>query len=228
MQTSYLHIAYHYFVMARVGAWLLSALTVSSLTTMLLILDSEDSHEQESVTIRQIDVALPPPPEPPPPLETPPQDIEPVTPSINLLGLGSGPSLSYADNPQLALQTLERVEQPAFNTKNIDMHRTISLDFPIFEITQLDRVPKLIATNSITFPREMTKRGITRVETKVEIIIDQYGKAFVKKIIDPVYPEMIPIIRKAMNDSKFTVPTKDGKPVQAVYLYSLHFINGLQ
>ncbi|MBK8188289.1 MAG: hypothetical protein IPK77_14110 [Cellvibrio sp.] len=83
--------------------------------------------------------------------------------------------------------------------------------------------PKLVSSNHISFPPELSRRGINRVETKVEIIIDQTGRAYVKKIIDPVYPEMIAVIRKSINNSQFTVPRKNGQPVQAVYLYALNF-----
>jgi hypothetical protein len=35
----------------------------------------------------------------------------------------------------------------------------------------------------------------------------------------------VDVIRKAINDSRFTIPTKNGRPVQAIYLYTLVFIN---
>src|SRR5690606_18513291 len=151
--------------------------------------------------------------------------VESVAPSIDLMGPGDGPSLNYSDNPKLSTLNIEQIQQPEVDMGAIDFGRTLSVNFPLLEVRELDQVPRLVSTNRISFPREMRRRGINRIETQVEIIIDQSGKAFVKKIVDPVYPEMIEVIRKAINDSRFTIPKKDGKPVQAVYLYNLVFIN---
>lgn len=210
----------------RLLPWALSFFAVSLLFILMLLYEARGlGKPDEEVTVRNIELTLPPPPEPEPPLRTRQPESEALTPSIDLIGAGEGPALSYSDNPKLAMLSLQKVQKPEFDTESLDLRKTLSVDFPIFEVQELDKAPRLISNNRISFPNELARRGINRIETQVEIIIDQHGKAFVRKIIEPGYPEMIEVIRKAINDSRFTVPTKDGLPVQAVYLYTLVFIN---
>lgn len=217
MQTSKIHFWLKYI------PWLLSLLLVCTLTSLILTLDSLIQQQEEEVEIRQLQSFVPPPPPPPPPIKVQASDEVPAAPSINLLGAGEGPQMQYSDNPKLSYNRLERIVKPEFNMNDLDIRKELTLDLPLFEVKELDAIPKLISSNHISFPSELSRRGINRVETKVEIIIDQTGRAYVKKIIDPVYPEMIAVIRKAINNSKFTIPRKNGQPVQAVYLYSLNF-----
>lgn len=203
--------------------WLLSLLLVFMLIWIMLKLDSVSQPEEDDIEIRQVESFVPPPPPPPQPIKLQASEEMPSVPSVNLLGLGEGPQMQYDDNPKLSYSRLEKITKPEFNLNDLDIRKELTLDLPLFEVKELDGVPKLVSSNHISFPPELSRRGIKRVETKVEIIIDQSGRAYVKKIIDPIYPEMISVIRKAINNSKFTIPRKDGQPVQAVYLYSLNF-----
>jgi periplasmic protein TonB len=210
----------------KVLPWALSLLAVLILLFVMLLLEGGDDAPEDSVTVRRVDVTLPPPPKPPPPLTKRPPESENLTPSIDLIGPSKGPALNYANNPKLTMINLEKVKQPDFDPDSMNLQKTLSVDFPLLEVKELDQIPRLVSTNRISFPKILRQRGINRVETLVEIIIDQNGKAFVKKIVDPVYPEMVDVIRKSINNSRFTVPTKNGLPVQAVYLYTLRFIYG--
>lgn len=208
----------------RALAWLLSLIVVIGLAGLILLHDTHGPPQEESVTLREVQVSLPPPPEPPPPIKLEAVESD-VTPTIDLVGPGSGPTMTFSDNPKLALENVKAVRPPRFDLERVDLSRSLAVNFPLLEVKELDQVPRLVSSNRISFPKELRQKGVKRVETKVEIIIDQTGKAFVKKIIDPVYPEMIEVIRKAINDSTFTVPKKNGQPVQAIYLYNLVFIN---
>lgn len=209
----------------RVLPWLLSFLVVCILITVMLAMEGGDLTKGDTTTVRKVDVAMPPPPEPPPPLKKRPPESSAESPTVDLVGPGQGPSLDYSRNPKLAMINLEKVEQPDVDRNSLDFADTISVDFPVLEVQELDRIPRLVSTNNASFPRALRKRGVEQVVTTVEIIIDQNGQAFVKEIIDPVYPEMRGIIRKAIDSSRFTVPTKNGKPVLAVYVYNLKFID---
>jgi protein TonB len=204
--------------------WMFGALSIFALLSLILLTKVEPAEKPETLVVRPLDVQLTPPPEPPPP-ERPVEQTSNPTPSINLMGPGNGPELTYSESAKPAMNNLAKVEQPQFDRNKIDLAANLSVDFPILEVQELDSVPRLLSTNRINFPRTLRERGVNRVATQVEIIIDQQGRAYVKKIIDPVYPEMVDIIRKAINDSRFTTPTKNGRPVQAVYLYTLMFIN---
>ena len=211
-------------VYRHIVPWLLSGLLTLGLLLLIVIAKISPVKEPETVMVRQVDVMAPPPPEPPPPIVQERPSPTP-NPTVNLLGVGDGATLSYADNPRLTLDNLMRIERPEFKMSTLDLAGNLSVDFPLVEVKELDSVPRLLSNNRILFPRHLREQGIDRVATKVEIIIDQQGKAYVKKIVDPVYPEMVDVIRKAINDSRFTTPTKNGRPVQAIYLYTLVFIN---
>ena len=208
----------------RTLPWLISLVLVAFLTVLMLLAKGGNFVKEESVTVRKVDIILPPPPEPPDPMKKPKPDSQTQNPAIDLIGPGEGPVLDYEDNPKLSMLNLEKIDKLDFDPSSLNLTKALSLDFPLLEVKDLDRIPRLVSTNRISFPRELRQRGITEIATVVEIIIDQSGQAYVKKIVDPVYPEMIEIIRKAINDSRFTVPTKNGRPVQAVYLYTLKFI----
>ncbi len=207
----------------KVIPWVLSLLLVGLMTWLMLKLESVGEKKEDQIEVRQLEAFVPPPPPPPPPIKLEALDVSPSVPSINLLGGGDGPAMNYDDNPKLSFGRLEKITKPEFNLDDLDVRKNLTLDLPLFEVKELDQVPKLVSRNNISFPPELSRRGIMRVETKVEIIIDQTGRAYVKKIVDPIYPEMISVIRKAINNSKFTIPLKNGQPVQAVYLYSLNF-----
>ena len=181
-------------------------------------------HKNDEVTVRKIDVALPPPPPPPPPLQLEAKASDNDSPSIDLLGIGQGPSLRYSDTPSMSVPSLEKVEKPDFDVDSLDLRKTLSVDFPVIDVKNLDKIPRLLSKSAIKFPRSLVERGIRQVTTKVELIIDQNGKPYIKKIVDPVYPEMIDTIRETIKNARFTVPTKNGLPVQADYLYKLTFV----
>ncbi len=208
----------------KFSIWFLSLFAVMSLTAFIVLQDSLQMPESDTVTLREVDIALPPPPEPPPPVEVQMEESS-EAPSIDLPGRGAGPALAFSDNPKLSITNIQRIRKPDFDIGKVDLTQSLSVNFPLLEVKELDQIPRLVSTNRISFPQELRRKGVSRVETKVEIIIDQTGQAFVKKIVDPVYPEMTEVIRKAINDSKFTIPKKDGKAVQAIYLYTLVFIN---
>lgn len=189
----------------------------------MLILQNTDFKKEESVTVRSIETALPPPPPPPPPIELEQPVTDTATPTIDLIGAGAGPNLKYSAKPELGLSNLEKIEKPEFDKKSLNLRRALEVDFPLIEVKKLDNIPRAVSDGKIVFPRSLVQRGIKHVPTKVELIIDKNGRAYVKKIVDPVYPEMIEPIRTWVSGVKFTVPTKNGRPVQAVYLYTLNF-----
>lgn len=207
--------------------WVGSCVFVVCLVAGIFLLDKEVKTPEDTLTLRKVEIAEIVPPEPPPTqqLEEKTQDSAAPGPSIDVLGAGGGPAMAFSENPKLALKKMQQVEKPQLNKESLDIGNNLTVSFPLHPVEELDSIPRLISNNHISFPRRLRESGIDKVATKVEIIIDAQGKAYVKKIVDPVYPEMVEVIRKAINDSRFTVPTKNGRPVQAVYLYSLTFIN---
>jgi thiol-disulfide isomerase/thioredoxin len=203
--------------------WILSLLIVLTLVMGMLHLQNKDVEQEETVTVRKIDVALPLPPPPPPPIQLEQSQTESNTASIDLMGMGAGPVLDYSKKPKVAKLKLAKVKLPKFDINSLDLSKTIAVDFALIEVKSLDQLPKIISSRYVQPPWSVIKRGITRIPTLVEIIIDQKGKAHIKKIVDPVYPEMVDTIRTWVENVRFSIPKKNGKPVQALYLYGLNF-----
>ncbi len=209
-------------VLLKVLPWIFSVLIVLALLMAMVYLQSNDFEQEETVTVRKVDVALPLPP-PPPPVEMEQIESESNAASIDLMGLGGGPTLDYSKKPKVAKLNLAKVKLPKYDINSIDLGKTIAVDFALIEVKSLDQVPKIISSRYVQPPWSIIKRGINRISTDVEIIIDQKGRAHIKKIVDAVYPEMIPTIRTWIENVRFSIPKKNGKPVQALYLYTIHF-----
>jgi hypothetical protein len=208
-------------VVLKALPWLFSVLIVAALVVAMIYLQNNDFEQEETVTVRQVEVALPLPP--PPPVEMEQTETESSTPSIDLTSMGSGPTIDYAKKPKIAKLKVAKVQLPKFDVSSLDLTKTISIDFALVEVKSLDELPKIISSRYIQPPWSLIKRGITRIPTVVEIVIDQKGIAHIKKIVDPVYPEMVETIRTWIKNVRFSIPKKNGKPVQALYLYTINF-----
>lgn len=203
--------------------WIFSASMIFALLGLMLSLQNVNKPEEDSVIVRKVDTTLPPPPPPPPPIEIEQVETESEAPTIDLIGLGNGPSMRYSDTPTLGKINIEKVKRPEFNLDSLNFTKTISLDFPVIEAKSLDQLPRVISVRNPSIPRALRGRGISFVPVKVDIIIDDKGRAYIKKIVDPVYPEMVTPIRQWVSSVRFTIPTKNGRPVQAIYHYTLNF-----
>jgi hypothetical protein len=210
-------------ILLKVLPWMFSVLLVLSLVMAMVYLQKTDFEQEETVTVRKVDIALPLPPPPPPPVEMEQMESESTALSIDLMSMGAGPTLDYAKKPKVAKLKLAKVKLPKFDVNSIDLSKTISVDFALIEVKRLDQVPKIISSRYVQPPWSIIKRGITRITTTVELIIDEEGRAHIKKIVDPVYPEMVETIRTWVKNVRFSIPKKNGKPVQALYLYGLNF-----
>jgi len=210
-------------IITRCLSWCLSGAFVALLIVIMLALQGGVDAPDKEITVRRVDVTLPPPPPPAPPIQIKKSVSEARTPSINVAGLGSGPEMHYSVKPEIGITDLTQIASPEFNMAMADMVSTLNVDFPVLEVKALDAVPRSVSSGTVRYPRSLSKRGIVNVETQVELIIDTQGNAYIKKIIDPVYPEMVDPIRQWVKNVQFTKPTKNGQPVQAVYVYSLVF-----
>jgi periplasmic protein TonB len=202
--------------------WIFSVLLVFIMLVLMVFFQKNDYQEEETVTVRQVDIALPLPP-PPPPIEIEQVESKSNSLSIDLLGMGTGPTIDYAQKPKLAKLKLTEVKLPKFDINSIDLSKTIAVDFTLIEVKRLDQVPKIISSRFVQPPWSIMKKGIKRIPTTVELIIDEKGRAHIKKIIDPVYPEMVETIRIWVKNVRFSIPKKNGQPVRALYLYGLNF-----
>ncbi len=210
-------------VIMKLLPWLFSLLMTFSLVLLVFTFKKGIEQDSDVVTVRKIDVALPLPPPPPPPQEIKQTNADSSPASIDLIGLSGGPTLKYSDTPSLEKTVESKVTLPKFDINSLNLGKTMMVDFPVLEVKSLDRVPTVVSYKFIKPPKAIKKKGVHRIKAKVDLIIDQKGKPHIQKIVDPVYAEMVDVIRKWVKHARFSIPKKDGRPVQAIYSYSINF-----
>lgn len=134
--------------------------------------------------------------------------------------------MSYNDKPDLAKKQLDQLKMPTFEMDAAYIERSMKFELPTMAVENLDSIPKALSQQYVGIPKPIRHRGIKRVETTVELLIDHNGRPFIKRIIDSVYPEMEEPIRQWVAKARFDIPRKNGRPVQAIYLYSINFNQG--
>ncbi|BBN82520.1 hypothetical protein PA25_25050 [Pseudoalteromonas sp. A25] len=206
--------------------WVLSALLTLLLIYSLFAIKQIPTPPEKDMLVRKVEVALPVPPPPPPKIQTQSTKQQSSSVSIDLLSLGGGLELSYSDKPQMAMPEVEHLEKPDFGMDSLKIQQRMTFDMPLLAVESLDQVPQVVSQEYFPPPRSITKQGLKRASTLVELIINTQGKPFIKKIVDPFHPDMVPVIRKWVEKARFTVPKKDGRAVQAIYLYGIHFNYG--
>ncbi|TMO67801.1 hypothetical protein [Pseudoalteromonas aurantia] len=203
--------------------WVLSALLVLLLIYSLFLIKQTPTPPEKDIVIRKVDVAMPIPPPPPPKMQTKSSKQSPSPVSIDLVSLGGGPALNYSDKPTMAMPKVERLEKPDFAMDSLKIQQRMTFDMPLMAVENLDKIPQVVSQEYFPPPQSIRKQGLKRVSTLVELIINTQGKPFIKKIVDPVHPDMVSAIRRWVEKAKFTIPKKDGRAVQAIYLYGIHF-----
>jgi protein TonB len=171
--------------------------------------------------LRSVDVANLPPPEPPPPEPPPPpeEEEEEETPDLDepppMLDLSQ---LESALNPGLGGAGTAAFDLNAFSS-SIDA----SGEMDIFDVIDLDRVPRRVRTVAPEYPIELLARKVTGSVTLV-IIIDQKGSVTVDRVASWKGDRgFIQPTRIALTKWRYEIPTKDGKPVRARYKVTIPF-----
>ena len=204
----------------------ISALSLLGVLFLTVFIDSKTKYsESPQLIVREIDVQLPPPPPPLPEVQQ--VDQSNTTDSINLFGGTSPARMSFSESPKISFKQVSELEQPKFEFGEDIWKKTLAVDFPEVEVKDLDAIPSLISSINVRVPRELRKQGVSSVEVRVQVLIVENGRAYIRKIIDMGYPEMEDVIRKYIKHVKFTVPTKHGRPVHAIYYWTIRFVEVL-
>ncbi|AOT07985.1 hypothetical protein [Pseudoalteromonas luteoviolacea] len=206
---------------------MVSAIGLSSiLFIVLILLDGTNTTPPDQVKIAQLDVTMFIPPPPPPPQITTTSDTSHDTSTLNVLDLTGTVKVNYGIKNNMAMPNITDISMPKFSLKRFELRDFYTSKIPMLEVEKLDKVPKVVSQRYVRPPKSVRKYGEKRIKTTVELIIDQSGKPFIKKIIDPAFPEMIETIKTWVKYARFEVPKKEGKAVQAVYLYDINFNYG--
>lgn len=179
------------------------------------------SGDPRDKNIRSVNVANLPPPEPPPPEPPPPPEEEEQeeTPELEepppMLDLSQ---LESALNPGLGGAAIASFDLDAFSAGI-----NAGDELQIFDVIELDRVPRLIKRVMPEYPTELLTRQIEGSVTLV-IIIDTEGAVTVESVADWEGDRaFIQPTRIALSRCRFETPTKDGQPVVARYKITIPF-----
>jgi len=166
---------------------------------------------QETIEVREINVALPPPPPPSPPVQ---QEV--VETRLTLKIPGTGASLPKID----VKQPIDPIKPnaPTLSNHNIKWQE-IEMDWDAFDLNQLDELPKLLTPLQISLPKSLSRKGVDKVLIKLDILIDTNGQATLINIVENPYVELTGSIQKLVNNSRFSAPSKDNEAVKARFIW---------
>ena len=88
-----------------------------------------------------------------------------------------------------------------------------------YSLGELDQKPRLLRNPSVSFPRSIRNAKSGRVVVRVSIL--PTGRSRFLSVVSSTHPELIPLARRIANGSRFTPPTRQGKPVKAVMTWPI-------
>lgn len=203
--------------------------------TRLMVLTTAD----KEFVIREVETAALPEPPPPPAEEIPEEDTPPPPPPA-LADLRTTPDVSqpalpvssvkvdptlavdtfFSDQPPSPLPTVAKprprptAKPAAPKPKRPVVRRPPPKPKSQYSLGELDRKPRLLRNPSVTFPRSI--RGASSGRVVVRVAILPSGRSQYLSTISSTHPALVPLGRKIANGSRFTPPTRQGRPVKAV------------
>ncbi|MDO3388612.1 hypothetical protein QWI17_22390 [Gilvimarinus sp. SDUM040013] len=201
----------------------LAAVALTFFTLGVIFYDGNPEPKSSSQKLRKISFAPTPPPPPPPVENTPIEDQVQQTLSSNLTNMTASTSVAFSQKPNILNTTLNEIPELNLNDYQLDFSGELEGSLQAYDVEELDERPKILSSRKSMIPSELTKKGINFVEAQVDILIDRYGDVHIKRIVDPGYNEMVPVIRSHIDALKFSTPLKNGAPVNAEYLFIIRF-----
>ena len=197
---------------------LLSLAIVTALMAVLIGNNRGQLSAPDQLMVRPLEmtIALPPPPPPSRASEVLPQQA----PQLDLRLKGAGASLTLSrlqlkvSPPQLMPPKINQVI-PDFEATNF------AIDISGFSLNDLDGKPRLLTPLDIKFTPAMRRAGIKRVALKLHVVIDQTGRVHLKEVINNPYPGLNYSLKQLTMRTRFTLPTRHGKPVNTEFIWPL-------
>lgn len=170
------------------------------------------SESPKKVELREVALVLPPPQPPPPP----PEQQQLVETPVPLQIQGAGSPVPIIE----VVQKLDPIkpEIPVFKTENTQW-QSLDVDWNALDLNQLDDFPSLLTPLRISFPKSLSRRGITRVLVKLDVVIDEQGQVTLVDIVQNPHPELNTEIHKLVRNSRFSAPKKDNQAVRARFIW---------
>lgn len=199
----------------RIASLFISLLMAAIVLLVLLVVDRLKHPSAEKLIMREVAVLASPPPPPPPPKVSAP-NIDPVV-SLQVEGSGVAmPMLEIAQDPI----TLSAPDNLKFSMEETPF-QSLDINWNALSLDDLDDLPNLLTPVRAIFPKALSRKGITQVMVKMDVLIDESGAVTLIEIIENPYPELNAELHKIARTSRFTPPQKDNQPVRARFIWPL-------
>ena len=169
----------------------------------------------------------PPPPPPPPPLSLPRLEIEIEDISQPLVATLDPQIDLTMKNVEFELESIP-VDQPdvlAVKTPVDAIPSPKILPKPVIRgpvsIGDLDSRPRLLNRPSTRYPSALLRRGIRSGNVVLEVTISTNGRVKVRNVLSSSHPELTKMATSFASRARFSIPKKDGKPVEAIYRWPM-------
>lgn len=231
-------------------AALLLTLLLLGFLVLLRVLNAPAAPDQELRRVEVApERALPPPPPPPPaPPDTPdapPPPPAPVPlPRLELRLDDSVPALKASVDPlqdvrlDVSMFDLEVRSAPSLARPGPVAPRSspkiasgpspqvaaLSTAPPMrstYDAGELDGTPRLRNHPSASFPAELLRQGIREGRVVLEVQISTSGSVSVRRVLSSNHPLFSEKARAIASGARFTTPTKNGRPVTAIYRWPI-------
>lgn len=193
------------------------------LFAMLLISLGESSGvlETETLLVRKIEVAMPPPSHPPPPVSR--TNLANVSePSIELNVDGVGPAvLSIKPRAEQAL-ALSKPALPTFEA-SVPTNADFEVNWDAVSLSDLDGLPQLLTPLRAKFPKSLVRAGVKKAKVKLDVLIDEQGHVSLIDILENSHPELDVEISRIVRASRFSIPKKEDTAVRARFIWPVEF-----
>ena len=193
-------------MLALIGAAVLSCGIILILPLTQLIQDPAPPF----LEFREVVTTELPPPPPPPPKQTIAAPESAAVPQLSSAASIENMAFTPLDiklNPGIG-DALAMGAQPYDFETEIDVIAAIQ---HVFTFADLNEVPHVISTPRFSFPRRLTRRGITSGNVVLLIEIDTRGRAKVLEILSSSHELLEPVAEKIVRESLFSIPKVDGK-----------------
>ncbi len=203
---------------------------------MMRLLDAKRIPDRTIRTMETVPEMAPPPPPPleiqeetppppPPPLPKLELQIESVAPPL-VATLDSNIDLTMrtADfelesTPQLIPSLLPiKTPKPAKLAPALISRPKVQ---GLVSVGDLDSRPRLMNRPSTRYPSALLRRGVRSGTVILEVGISMNGRVKVRKVLSSSHPELTKMATSFASRARFSVPRKDGQPVNAIYRWPM-------
>ena len=88
-------------------------------------------------------------------------------------------------------------------------------------VGDLDLMPRLLNRPSTRYPSALLKRGIPSGKVVLEVTISTIGEVKVNNVLSSTHPELTKMATTFASRARFSIPKKDGKPVEAIFRWPM-------